>query len=140
MMKRAATGMILAALAAGPALAKCEPNPADPVPAFEAAKEALLDGAYDAFLRTVLPLNEDPLGDRESLVGAMERTFPDGLPSCASIVLRREEPGYAQEVVLFETGGVPLALYMEAALLGGEMTVMSFQYALSPSDMLKLLK
>ena len=81
-----------------------------------------------------------PVERREALVGAMERTFPQGLPSCASVVLRREAPGYAQEVALFDTGGVPLALYLEAALLNGEMTIMSFQYALSPSDMLDLLK
>ena len=140
MTRAAAFAAVLAASWAGQALAVCEPSPADPVPAFEAAKQALLDGAYDDFLRTVQPLNADPLADREALVGAMERTFSQGLPSCASVVLRREAPGYAQEVALFDTGGVPLALYLEAALLNGEMTIMSFQYALSPSDMLDLLK
>lgn len=127
----------LMSLAAGAAQATCSPNPAEPVAAFEIAKQALLDGEYDLFLRTVLPINQDPLLDRERLVGALERGWPDGLPGCESVAFRSDPPGYYQEVVFFEAGSGPIALYMEAALFRGAIKIMSFNYSDSPADILQ---
>ena len=73
-------------------------------------------------------------------VQRFENTFPNGFRECASIVFRSEAPGLFQEIVLYDTGGPPLALYLRGARFRDEIRVIDFVLSDSPTEVVNLLQ
>ncbi|MEM9975567.1 MAG: hypothetical protein AAF771_15420 [Pseudomonadota bacterium] len=114
---------------ATPALAfdaRCTPSSKQRIEAFEQAKDALFRGEFDRFDRIVNPFS----GPRDQAVTddlrRLSNSFPNGFRECAVVVQRRELPGFFQEVILFDTGGAPLGLYLQGAVLRGDSFVTDF--------------
>ena len=127
--------ILLALLSAGPALA--DPCPATggvEVPLFEGAKVDFLAGDYRAFhdkATSVISGTEYETLFNPLIVGA-----PKGFKSCTTILQRIETGGMVQEIVLFDTGGTPVSLYLMGAEMSGRMHVLSFRYSTSIGDVL----
>lgn len=120
--------------------ARRRPNPARTVPAFETAKDALLRGEYDRFFSAVRPFGSSLNPERAKSVQRFSNTFPNGFRECASVVFRSEAPGLFQEVVLFDTGGAPLALYLRGARFRGEVIVIDFALSDRAAEAVDLLE
>lgn len=120
--------------------AACENGPRDAVPAFEAAKSAMLRGDYEAFYALATPHVPDAESRKSQLIGPLQRALPDGFRSCWTVVERFEDPGLYQDVTFFDSGAGPVGLYLLGAVYRGEITIMHFAYSQVPSDMLGNLK
>ncbi|MEL6644465.1 MAG: hypothetical protein AAFQ79_11050 [Pseudomonadota bacterium] len=131
---------VSAATAAQANDARCRPNPSKTVPAFETAKDALLRGEYDRFFGAVQPFGNRGDPERVKAVQRFGNTFPNGFRECASVVFRSEGPGLFQEVVLFDTGSAPLALYLRGARFRGDVVVIDFALSDRATDAVNLLE
>ncbi|NNF24567.1 MAG: hypothetical protein HKN63_07160 [Rhodobacteraceae bacterium] len=120
--------------------APCENAQTDAVPAFEAAKSAMLQGDYETFYKLSTPHVPDAESRKPQLIGPLQSALPGGFKSCWTVVERFEEPGLYQDVTFFDSGAGPVGLYLLGAVYKGEITIMHFAYSQVPSDMLDNLK
>ncbi|MEM9476648.1 MAG: hypothetical protein AAGA71_15240 [Pseudomonadota bacterium] len=118
----------------------CDPNPRRTVEDFETAKDALLRGEFDRFFDAVQPFDRAADPSRLRAVQRFENTFPNGFRECASVVFRSEAPGLFQEIVLYDTGAQPLALYLRGARFRDEIRVIDFVLSDSPTEVVNLLQ
>ncbi|MEO1788224.1 MAG: hypothetical protein AAFR34_00835 [Pseudomonadota bacterium] len=142
-MKLSFVAALLVALAAGAAQANdanCRPNPARTVDAFETAKDALLRGEFDRFFTTVQPFGNRSDPDRMRAAQRFSNTFPNGFRECASVVFRSEAPGLFQEIVLYDTGGAPLALYLRGARFRRDVIIIDFALSDRATEVIDLLE
>lgn len=112
-------------------------NDAD-IPVFEAAKEAFLSTRYRDFIDIGGAYFSDLEENFDSYFGQLPRVFPNGYDRCITILRRREEPGFYQDLVLFFPKGFegPITLHLVAADDGNDVRLMYFNYNSSIGEVL----
>ena len=116
----------------------CEPSTDADIPVFEDAKTAFLRTDYREFAGLVDDYVPD-MGDRfETLFGPLSVFEPQGYDRCRTVLQRRENPSFVQEVVFYFPRGrdQPIALHLVGAEVDGEMRVLEFTYNSSISTVL----
>lgn len=120
----------------------CGPDGGRDLPLMEAAKEAFLKADYHGFVTIAGPYFPDLAVNFDSYFGQLAVVFPDGFDRCETIIQRREDPGFHQDLVLYFPVGSPgpLALLIVAAEAEGEIRMIEFTYNTSISEVLGELK
>ena len=116
----------------------CTPSTAADIPAFEAAKTAFLKTDYRAFANLVDDYIPNMNAQFDALFGPLEVFEPQGYDRCRTILQRREDPSFLQEIVFFFPKGsdIPLALHLVGAEVDGAVRVLEFTYNSSISVVL----
>lgn len=120
----------------------CGPDRDTDIPVIERAKEAFLTTNYREFIDIggdMFPGFEQSF---DSLFGPIQEVFPNGYERCETILQRREEPGFHQELVFFFPKGFdgPVTLHLIVAEVAGEMRMISFNYNTAIGEVLGGLK
>ncbi|MEJ6403424.1 hypothetical protein [Yoonia sp. 2307UL14-13] len=112
------------------------------VSVFEDAKTAFFRTDYRAFANLVGDYIPDMDARFEALFGPLDMFEPRGYESCQTILQRRENPSFYQEVILFFPRGVdgPIALHLVGAEIGGTVRVLEFTYNSSVGAVLEGLR
>ena len=134
---------ILFVLLAGTAWAgPCGPDRETDVPVLEDAKAAFLDADYRAFTTIAGAYFPDIEENFDNYFGQIQVVFPNGYVSCHTVLQRREEPGFFQDLVFYIPEGydAPMALLLIAAEVDGEAKLIEFSYNTSISAVLEELK
>ena len=116
----------------------CTPSTAADIPAFEAAKTAFLKTDYRAFANLVDDYIPNMNAQFDTLFGPLDVFEPQGYDRCRTILQRREDPSFMQEIVFFFPKGsdIPLALHLVGAEVDGAVRVLEFTYNSSISVVL----
>ncbi|MFQ1699289.1 hypothetical protein ACJ5NV_01705 [Loktanella agnita] len=119
----------------------CEPSTDADIATFEAAKTAFLRTDYRAFANLVDDYIPNMDAEYERLFGPLSVFEPRGFDRCRTILQRREEPSFIQEVVFYFPKGsdVPLALHLVGAEVDGQVRMLEFTYNSSISAILNEL-
>ena len=119
----------------------CNPSTPADIPLFEAAKTAFLKTDYRAFANLVDDYIPSIDSQFDALFGPLDAFEPQGYDRCRTIVQRREDPGFYQDIVLYFPKGsaVPLALHLAGAEVDGTVRVLEFTYNTSISAVLDKL-
>ncbi len=119
---------LLAPVAA--AAQSCDPSTDADIPLFEAAKTAFFKTDYRAFAGLVDDYIPNMDAQFDALFGPLEVFEPRGFDRCRTVLQRREDPSFAQDMVLFfpRGGTTPMALHIVGAEVDGEMRVLEFSY------------
>ncbi len=120
--------------------ARCTPSSKQTVEAFERAKDAFFRGEFDRFDRIVNPFSGPRNQAAADDLRGLSNSFPNGFRECAVVVQRRELPGFFQEVVLFDTGGAPVGLYLQGAVLRGKSFVTDFALSANLGEIIARLE
>ncbi len=116
----------------------CGPDSDADIPVFEAAKRAFLSTEYRDFIEIGGAYFSDLEDNFDSYFGQLPNVFPDGYDRCITILRRREEPGFYQDLVLFFPKGFegPITLHLVAADDGKDVRLMYFNYNSSIGEVL----
>lgn len=108
----------------------------------EDAKTAFLRTDYRAFAALTESFVPDMDERFDALFGPLEVFEPRGFDRCQTILQRRENPSFAQDIVFYFPRGqdTPIALHLLAAEVDGEMTVLEFSYNSSIAGVLDKLR
>ncbi len=139
-MRFFATLAFLLAPLAG-AAQSCDPSTSADIPLFEAAKTAFFKTDYRAFAGLVDDYIPNMDTQFDALFGPLEVFEPRGFDRCRTVLQRREDPSFAQDIVLFfpRGGNTPMALHIAGAKVDGEFRVLEFTYNSSVSAVLDKL-
>lgn len=120
----------------------CGPQQDEDIVLFEAAKAAFLAADYEKFVELAGDYFPDLESNFDNYFGQIQVVFPNGFDSCATVLQRREEPGFYQDLVFYFPAGskAPMALLLVAARVDGEIKLVEFNYNTSISDVLSDLK
>ncbi|WP_411892394.1 hypothetical protein [Yoonia sp. SDW83-1] len=120
----------------------CDPSTDADIPVFEEAKTAFLRTDYRAFANLVDDYIPTMDAQFKGLFGPLDAFEPQGYDRCRTILQRREEPAFYQEIVLYFPKGsaVPLALHLTGAEVDGEIRMLEFTYNTSISTVLDKLR
>ncbi|NND22436.1 MAG: hypothetical protein HKN18_16215 [Silicimonas sp.] len=120
----------------------CGPDQDADIGLIEDAKAAFLDADYRKFVTIAGPYFPDLEQNFDDYFGQIQVVFPNGFDRCATILQRRESPGFHQDLVFYFPAGspAPMALLLIAAKVDGEMQLVEFTYNTSISDVLDDLK
>lgn len=137
--------IIAAAIAAFSTPANAGPCGADltgDIPLFEEAKAAFLAADYKSFVDIAGPYFPDLESNFDDYFGQIQVVFPNGFDSCATVLQRREEPGFLQDLVFYFPAGspAPMALLLIATEVDGQYRLIEFTYNTSISAVLDDLK
>ncbi len=142
-MKLRACVTLISVFAASAAFSgECGGDRAADIPVFEEAKSAFLASDYVRFVDAIGDYFPDVEQNFDAYFGQLERALPDGFSRCATILQRREEPGFAQDLVLYFPKGSdsPMALLLIAAEVDGAYRMIEFTYNTSISSVLEEIK
>ena len=131
------------ALAGTPVFAGvCGEDTGRDLPLMEAAKEAFLKADYPGFVEIAGSYFPDLKDNYNQYFGQLQVVFPNGFTRCVTVLQRREEPGFHQDLVFFYPAGsaAPMALLMVVAEVGGEMAMVEFTYNTGISEVLDEIK
>ncbi len=109
---------------------------------FETAKTAFKSGDYRTFTRIVGNFFPDLKDNYDGYFGKLDELFPEGYDRCTTILQRREDPGFYQDMVLFFPKGydAPMAVLLIGAKIDGEVRMIEFNYNTNISGVLDELK
>ncbi len=138
---RLLTAIALLLVPVSGAAQSCDPSTDVDIPVFEAAKTAFLKTDYRAFAGLVDDYIPNMDAQFEGLFGPLDVFEPRGFDRCRTVLQRREDPSFAQEIVLFfpRGGDTPLALHIAGAQVDGEFRVLEFTYNTSVSAVMDKL-
>ena len=142
-MKPLFVTLACASFFAAPAFAgTCGPDQDDDVALLETAKAALLNADYRSFVNVAGPYFSDLEENYDSFFGPLETTFPDGFDRCVTVLQRRENPSFAQDLIFFFPKGyeTPMAVLLISADVEGATKMIEFTYNTNISDVLDELK
>jgi hypothetical protein len=131
------------ALCAAPLAAQtCDPSPAEPVPAFETLKTILIDGATREAMEPLLGRIQLPDEMWDQLLVRVPEAFPQGFDGCNSIVLRRDDPGFVQEIFALDSAGdgPSLYFYVNGMQVDGAVEILGLGFQSSPGRILEELR
>lgn len=134
---------LLMTLAAGHAdAAACGPDADADIPELEALKSAFLAADYRQFAELAGPYFPDLVENLNGYFGQMMVVFPNPFPSCETVLQRREDPGFYQDVVFYYPAGAqaPVALLLVAVRAKGEVRLVEFTFNTAISDVLSDIK
>ena len=120
----------------------CDPSTDADIPVFEDAKTAFLRTDYRAFANLVDDYIPNMDEQFKGLFEPLDVFEPQGFDRCRTILQRREDPAFYQEVILYFPKGsaVPLALHLIGAEVDGEIRVLEFTYNSAISAVLDKLQ
>lgn len=120
----------------------CTPTTAANIPVFEAAKTAFLKTDCRVFASLVDDYIPDMNAQFDTLFGPLEVFGPQGYDRCRTILQRREEPSFLQEIVFYFHKGSdkPLALHLVGAEVDDAVHILEFTYNSSISAVLDGLR
>ena len=131
------------ALAAGRAdAAACGPDRAADIPELEALKSAFLAADYRQFAELAGPYFPDLVDNLNGYFGQVMVVFPNPFPACETVLQRREEPGFYQDVVFYYPAGAaaPIALLLVAVRAEGQTRLVEFTFNTAISEVLEDIK
>lgn len=131
------------ALVAGQAhSATCGADRESDIPELEALKSAFLDADYRRFAELAGPYFPDLVENLNGYFGQMMVVFPNPFPSCETVLQRREDPGFYQDVVFYYPAGAnaPVALLLVAVRAEGVVRLVEFTFNTAISDVLEDIK
>lgn len=136
------SALALAVTAPAALAGTCGPDGDADVALFEEAKAAILAADYRTFADLAGPYFSDLRDNFDSYFGQIQVAFPHPFERCATVLQRREEPGFLQELIFYFPKGseAPLALILIAADVGGEVNLIEFNMNTSLSEVLGDLK
>lgn len=122
--------------------AVCGPDTPGDIPYLETLKSAFLDADYRRFAELAGPYFPDLMENLNGYFGQMMVVFPNRFPSCETVLQRREEPGFFQDVVFYYPAGspAPVALLLVAVKAQGEVRLIEFTFNSSISEVLSDIK
>lgn len=108
----------------------CGPDSDADIAVFEASKKAFLTTQYRDFIDIGGAYFSDLEENFEGYFGQLASVFPNGYDRCITILRRREEPGFYQDLILFFPKGFPgpITLHLVAAHDGKDIRLMYFNY------------
>ena len=121
----------------------CEPTGPRDIPYLESMKDAFFAADYVTFAQRMGPFFPQIDQQFEGLFGPLQEVFPDGFTRCVTVLQRREEPGFYQDLVLvYPTSSpeTPLALLLIAVDPGDGIKLLEFTYNTNVSVVLRELK
>ena len=120
----------------------CAPSTAADIPAFEQAKTAFYRTDYRAFANLIGDYIPDLEERFDALFDPLAVFEPQGYDRCRTILQRREEPSFFQEIVFFFPKGndVPIALYLAGAEVDGDIKILEFSYNSAITEVLDSLR
>ena len=122
--------------------AVCGPDTEADIPHLEAMKESFLTAEYLRFAEQAGPYFPDLAKNVKDYLGQVMVVFPNGFESCETVLQRREDPGFYQDVVFFYPAGspAPVALLLVAVAAQGEVRLIEFTFNTAISDVLEDIK
>lgn len=139
-MKRFA--LVLSLLAGPVAAGPCGPALDHDIVLLEAAKAAFLAADYTKFAEMAGDYFPDLETNFDNYFGQIQVVFPNGYDRCQTVLQRREDPGFYQDLVFYFPKGsdAPMALLLIAAKVGSDIRLIEFTYNTSISAVLDELK
>ena len=118
----------------------CGPDTPQDIAYFEDAKSAFLQADYRAFFDGMGPYF--PGVDFDATFGQARVVFPNPFTHCRTVLQRREEPGFYQDLVLYFPAGsdAPLALLLVGTKVDGQVNLIEFTFNTNISEVLDSLK
>ena len=120
----------------------CGPDNADDIPYLEDLKADFLNADYAEFAKRAGPYFPDLAENARDYFGQVMVVFPSPFPACATILQRREDPGFYQDLVFYFPAGssAPVALLLIAARAEDKVHLIEFTFDTSISDVLEDIK
>ena len=108
----------------------CGPDRDTDIPEFELAKARFLKGDYDGFGQALGPLFQSELPGYADDFANFKSVFAGTFQSCHTVLQRREEPGFHQEVIFYFDDVVqgPVAMYLSGIVVDGEFHMVEFLF------------
>lgn len=108
----------------------------------EGLKGHFRDGEFRAFLTDSGRYLAGEVANYDSYFGRMDELFPDGFALCQTVLVRDEEPGFRQEVVLYEAEAIdgPISLLLTSVIVNGREELLYFNFNSNATAILEQLR
>lgn len=144
-MKAVGLAVVLWYSLSGTAIAQgaltCGASP-DSWPLLEQLKSHFLKAEYRDFLDNSGPMLEHEIENYDAYFGVMDELFPEGFDLCQTVLVRAEEPGFRQEIVMYLRDDMrgPITLLLTAVQIRSTPQLVYFNYNSTASAVLEELK
>ena len=99
-------------------------------PLFEQLKAHFLKAEFREFLENSGPMMAHEIENYDAYFGVMEQRFPDGFELCQTVLVRDEQPGFRQEIVMYLRDDLrgPITLLLTGVTIRDRPQLVYFNY------------
>ncbi len=111
-------------------------------PLLEQLKAHFLNAEYRAFLEGSGPMLSHEVENYDAYFGVMDDLFPEGFHHCQTVLVRAEDPGFRQEIVMYTRDDMrgPITLLLVGVMMRGVPQLVYFNYNSNSAAVLDELK
>lgn len=108
----------------------------------ETLKGEFRDGNFRAFLEKSGRYLSGEVTNYDSYFARMDELFPNGFDLCQTVLVREEDPGFRQEIVLYESNAIngPISLFLTTVIVNGREELLYFNFNSSATAILEQLR